>query len=626
MNVYVGGRKLRLDPTSSVGKGGEADIFDIGGDIGGRKALKLFKTPDHPDLAGDVQQQEAARRRLAEHQEKLRRFPGGLPHRVVRPEELVTTKDASRVLGYTMRFLPGAEVLSRYGERSFRQTGIGGDDVVSLFRALHGTVAGLHRACVVIGDFNDLNVLVLGTEAYVIDADSFQFGPFPCRVFTERFVDPLLCNPVEARPILVQPHNRGSDWYAFAVMLMRSLLFVDPYGGVFKPGPTSVRVAPAARPLHRITVFHPEVRYPKPALPWDVLPDDLLQFFHCVFEKDRRGEFPLRLLEDVRWTRCTLCGAGHARRVCPFCSAAPAAAVREATLVRGEVKSTRVMRTRGLVVWAGVDSGGLRLLVHEDGAIKREDGTTVLAGDPHPRMRFRVGGRRTLVGRDGALVALAAGQPPERRRVDVRGTQPLFDANEHHVYWIEGSGLLRDGRLGPERIGDVLPGQTLFWVGPEFGFGFYRAGDLHVSFVFDAFGKGINDGVRVPPLRGQLEDATCVFGQDRGWFLTATRDGGRTINRCVVVRRDGTVEAAAEAEAGDGSWLAQIDGKCAAGAFLLAATDDGIVRVEVDGGRIVKTREFPDTETFVDAGCRLLPGRDGLYVVDRQEVRLLRIG
>jgi hypothetical protein len=622
VNVYVAGRKLRLDPASSIGKGGEADVFDVGGG----RALKLFKAPDHPDLAGDPGQQEAARQRIAEHQEKLRRFPSGLPDRIVRPEKLVTTKDGGLVLGYTMRLLTGAEVLLRYGERSFRQGGVGGDAVVTIFRGLHETVVGLHRCGVVIGDFNDLNVLVLGDECHLIDADSFQFDGFVCRVFTERFVDPLHCDPAAPRPLLVRPHDTGSDWYAYAVMLMRSLLFVDPYGGVFKPGPASVRVSPAARPLHRITVFHPEVRYPKPALHWDVLPDDLLQLFHCVFEKDRRGVFPLRLLDDVRWTRCTICGNEHARRVCPFCSAAAPAAVREVTMVRGDVRATRLFRTRGHILWAGVDSAGLRLIVHEDGAVKREDGATVLTGDPQPRMRFGVCGRRTLVARDGTLVTLAAGQAPESRGVDTLGSLPLFATSERHVYWVEGGRLLREGRLGPERIGDVLPGQTLFWVGPEFGFGFYRAGDLHVSFVFEAEGRGLNDGVRVPPLRGQLVDAACVFGKNRCWLLTTTRDAGRTLNRCVAVRRDGTIDAAAEAEAADGSWLSEIHGTCAAGGFLLAATDDGIVRVEVEGGRIVKTREFPDTEPFVDAGCRLLAGKDGLYVVDRQEVRLLRLG
>jgi H/ACA ribonucleoprotein complex subunit 3 len=191
---------------------------------------------------------------------------------------------------------------------------------------------------------------------------------------------------------------------------------------------------------------------------------------------------------------------------------------------------------------------------------------------------------------------------------------------------VEAGRLLREGRLGPERVGDVLPGQTRFWVGPEFGFGFYRAGDLHVSFVFESSGRGLNDGVRLPPLRGQLLDADCSLSAERAWFFTATQDGARAVHRCAVVGRDGSVLAMAEAEPGDGSWLAGIHGHVAAGGFLLAAGDGGIARVEPQGGRLVVTRVFPDTEPFVDAGCRLLAGADGLLVVDRQEVRRLRIG
>jgi hypothetical protein len=222
-------------------------------------------------------------------------------------------------------------------------------------------------------------------------------------------------------------------------------------------------------------------------------------------------------------------------------------------------------------------------------------------------------------------VTLVPGAAPARTTVDDHDGRPVFDANQHHGYWVEGGRLMREGRLGPERIGDVLARQTSFWVGPDFGLGFYRAGDLELAFVFDARGRGLNDGVRLPPLRGQIEDATCVFGHDRAWLLTSARYAGRTLNRCAVVRPDGGLEGFAEAESGDGSWLAQIRGRCAAGPFLLAATDDGILRVEAEGGRLVKTREFPDTEPFVDAGCTLLPARDGLYVVDRQEIRLLRL-
>jgi hypothetical protein len=59
--------------------------------------------------------------------------------------------------------------------------------------------------------------------------------------------------------------------------------------------------------------------------------------------------------------------------------------------------------------------------------------------------------------------------------------------------------------------------------------------------------------------------------------------------------------------------------------MLLAPTDAGIVRIEVRDGALQKTREFPDTEPFVDAASQLLVGKDGVYVVGRSEITALRI-
>ncbi|BDM80062.1 hypothetical protein [Acaryochloris marina] len=242
---------------------------------------------------------------MALHQQKLRQFPQSLPERVISPQALVMNQNGQRILGYTMPLLTHAEVLLRYCDlrrrvkdhcrrqvgrpsRKFQQAA-DTQAVVDLFLDLHETVSKLHFADVVIGDFNDLNILVQGTQAFVIDADSFQFGSFPCSVFTARFVDPLLCDPQGTQPILCRPYCWESDWYAFTVMLMQALLFVNPYGGVYKPSDPAQRLPQAARPLHRVTVFHPQVRYPKPALPCDRLPKPLLDHFRQVFEQDWRG-------------------------------------------------------------------------------------------------------------------------------------------------------------------------------------------------------------------------------------------------------------------------------------------------------------------------------------------------
>jgi H/ACA ribonucleoprotein complex subunit 3 len=637
MRVFVRGRPITVKPDQAIGKGGEADVYDIGGGL----ALKLFKTPSHPDLAYSPEQQQAAAARLAEHQKKLREFPGGLPERVVAPLDLATDRPGGAVVGYTMRLLQNAEVLLRYGEPSFRQQGVRSETVVAIFRDLHGTLSGLHRLRIVVGDFNDLNVLVAGVHAYLIDADSFQFGPYLARVFTERFVDPLLCEPAMERALLCRPHNGDSDWYAFNVMLFRSLLLVDPYGGVYKPADLSRKVPHAARPLRRITVFDPEVVYPKPAKRYDILPDALLQHFHLVLKKDQRCAFPLALLEDLSWSVCPACGTEHARPACPLCAHVIPVQVREVVQVRGQVKVTEVLRTHGLIVHAAVAGGALRWLVHEDGAFKREDGRVVFAGQRDPGLRFALAPRVTWVGLGAKLIGIEAGvaTPPgpplhkggegaamRTENVDLCGGRPQFAYGANALYWLRDGSLWRDGAWGPEAVGETLTRQTTFWMGARFGFGFYRAGQLAVAFVFQAGKRGIADSVPLPPLPGQLVGAACAFAEERCWVFLTTQDAGQCWVQVLVVRADGTVEASERLRADEAEWLAGVNGACATGRMLWAPTDDGLVRVEVEAGRIAKTRTFPDTEPFMDASCRLLLAPDGLYVVREKTIARLVVG
>src|SRR5512142_2630796 len=153
MDVYLGRTRVRLDPAQALGKGGEADVFRLSDG----RALKVFKPPEHPDYQGFPAEQRAAEERIREHQHKLRAFPTGLPARVVAPEELATDRSRQQVVGYAMRLVAGAEPLVRYADPVFRRSGIASQAVAAVFRDMHATVAGLHGAGVVIGDFNDLN-------------------------------------------------------------------------------------------------------------------------------------------------------------------------------------------------------------------------------------------------------------------------------------------------------------------------------------------------------------------------------------------------------------------------------------------------------------------------------------
>jgi hypothetical protein len=645
MNVYLESRRIALDPAAAIGQGGEAEVFDIGG-----QALKVFKGPQHPDFHGSPHEQDAAGRRLALHQSKLPGFPAGLPERVIAPAALATDrKRGGRIVGYAMRLVAGAELLARYAEPQLRRQTASGNHAVAVLRDLHATVTALHRAGVIIGDFNDSNVLVSGQRAYLIDADSFQFGGFPCTVFTERFVDPLLCDPAAAAPVLCRPYSDDSDWYAFHVLAMRTLLGVGPYGGVHRPSDPARRVPQAARPLRRLTVFDQSVVYPRPALPYDVLPDPLLARLQDVFCRDRRGPMPPALLDQLRFTRCLGCGAEHARDVCPRCRpgmARPAAA-RPAGDAHGRLRVDEVAVVAGAIacvgfagtalVFLGLDAGQLR--DHTGAVLHPAPGRTiacwaggaVVAGAGHARIiapASAPGGARgratsALSGMgDDIATDTCAGEPA--LCVSPDGRHMAWASNGRLLCWRGGSA---PAALGPTDLGAVLRGQTRLWLGDALGFGFYRAGALAVGFLFDPERRGLNDRVELPAMRGRIEHVACALGSDRVWLFWREHRLGKEIARCAVIAASGALLATAETDSNgadsDGAWLLAGAGATALGPYLFAPTDGGVVRVEAHGNTLRASRSFPATEPFVSAGDRLMAGAGGLYVIKHD--RILRL-
>ena len=610
---------VTLRPSDVAASGGEADIYRVKG-----AAYKVFKSPAHPEVKGQPTLEAEARARIAEHQRKLPlliALAPKLPHNVAIPAELLRDK-SGQIVGYRMNFIENAEVLYRYGERSFRDQGVSDDLVRDVFVDLHPTVLGAHRAGLVFGDFNDLNVLVRGREAFVIDTDSAQFGPYVSRMFTTKFVDPLVCDPKGTSPMMIAPHRPETDWYAYLIMLMQSLLFVGPYGGVYRPTDPKRNMPHDARPLKRITVFDPEVRYPKPARPYSILPDDLLDYFKRVFEKDTRGVPPLSLVENLRFTTCNKCGLVHARGVCPVCVGITPPMIKER--VRGNLVATKVFETTGRILFAAMQHGVLRYLYHENGMYRRESGTVVRA-PLDPNIRFRIHGDNTLMARASTCLVFERGREEASYSfpVDAYGQLPLIDANEKGYFFAEGGGLYRSNDLGQEyrdKIGDVLQSQTLFWVGDELGFGFYRAAELSNFFVFRPTSHGLDDSVNLPGIRGQLVDSTVCFGGKHVWFFTTTQEGGKAVNRCYLLNERGELLSEAQGAPGDGTWLGHIRGACAVSDLLLVPTDDGVVRVRPSGTALVVDKEYPDTAEYVDSNSHLFVNKDGLHVARGQTI------
>ena len=533
-SVWIDGARHELSPATLVGEGGEAEIHDLGDG----RVVKWWKPADHPDFAGLPDAQAAATQRLAERPAKLRALPGRLPAAVVAPSGFaLATKRSTQVVGYVMPRVAG-EPLCSYGEPRWRRDHpVDGEDIVALLLALHDAVAALHRAGVVVGDFNDLNVLVEGRRVHLIDVDSYQFAGFTCPMFSERFVDPRHC---DGQLVPVRPHDVDSDWFAFAAMALRTLLGVGPWGGVAK------QCTAAARALRRISVLADGIVYPRAARSPAILPNELVATFRAIFEADERGVFPRGQLERLRLRACAKCGEQHARARCPTCQIAP-----PPLAVRGNLHVTSIAR---------------------------------------------------------AQVALA--------------TSPIGRTPMRGV-WLDGAALVRQTRLGPERIGAVLRGLTRAWVGERMGVGFYRAGGYSVGFVFDPARGPLDDRVALPPLRGTLVDATAVVGDERAWLAVTCADRGKLVTTCIVVGRDAHVLAVDTIA--DAPWIAGLAGACATGALLFVPTDDGIVRVELAQGSPVVTRVFAETAGLVSACDRLALHPSGIDVVRQADAIRLHL-
>jgi hypothetical protein len=311
--VWIDGARVTLTPQALVGQGGEAEIYDLGDG----RVVKWWKPPDHRDFAGLPDAKAAAAHRLVERPAKLRALPGNLPAAVVAPCGFALAgKRSSDVVGYLMPKVAGT-ALHSYGEPRWRRDHPA-VEVVAPLLALHDALAALHRAGIVVGDCNDLNVLVDGSRVYLIDVDSYQLPGFPCAMFSERFVDPRLC---DTQLVPVRPHDVDSDWFAYAAMALRSLVWVGPWGGVHAPADPAKRCPPPARALRRTSVLGADIVYPRAARPVATLPDELVAALRAIFEDDRRGTFPRALVERLRFVTCAACGDEHARVRCPACLA-----------------------------------------------------------------------------------------------------------------------------------------------------------------------------------------------------------------------------------------------------------------------------------------------------------------
>lgn len=504
--IYIQNQKYQLNAADLIQSGGEGMVFGLG-----NTAVKLYHQP------------------TPAYQNKLGHWftqRWQLPPDVLAPCAPVHDKNGA-IIGLQMARLPAAQPFKRLSQPSFwQQHALATRQIMPLLQRLHQTLGRLHQLQIVVGDLNETNIFFTlpganGSRAFWIDVDSYQFGPFPCPVAMPAFLDPTLYHITNfgKRPYFTPL----TDWYAFTVLLVKSLLQVHPYGGVHRQHKTV-----QARAAAQVSLFNSSVTLPPRARPPETLSDDLLHHLHSMFERGERQPFPAHLLHQYAQNlrtcpHCNLDFPGN-RSGCPAC--------RHPTPVPGRSPTSTGLRTLlrvdGFIEAVFVQPNGRLLIITRQeeqahlvragiGGLLNE--AALFSGAPG----YRFGAFTRPDGHDFLVV-----NPPHRPQLlllDIHTTAPkqitlletalfretaVFATTPHYLYRISGGWIMRGsvqrGSYMEEPIGTAHQAQTQLFGDPHGD----RIAGFHRIFARHRFFTIGPDGTERPLLATQPPDAHLI--------------------------------------------------------------------------------------------------------------------
>lgn len=623
MEYEVDGRRVRLNQGNAIGSGGEGTVFKY--NIAGRDvAVKVY---EHPD--------ETKARKLQAFLAKRWNLPAG----VAAPEKLVYDLKG-KVAGFTMPLLPkGFEEVRNLGNRRFRlAAGITTKGVAEIFLRGLEELSRIHDQGLVVGDLNDLNIFFAQKEVFWIDVDSWQFDGFICPVATEQFLDPALYGVDLSQRARF---SEGSDWYAFAALLFKSLLLVHPYGGNYKSARTITQ-----RAQRKLTVFDPGVIYPTIALAPDILSDELAGIFNKYFKEGWRGEFPLSVLRRYAESlcACSTCQTWYpgSNRECPVCMAKTLVIVTKPSADKKGIGVTELFRTQGKIVLTRAFGNKVYVLVYEAGKAvlyvfqdgSRVERTELFSYEPGTRYEFG----------DGILVVNPAGSS-EIFVLDISGNTPtpitktvtdvfspnrkaVFKASAKSIFRVAGStlicGEIVNGKLIERPLRSVIDGQTWFTVDPTspdpFVFGLFQV--LRQQAFWMIKNMSIFEP-KIPELeKGEvLVDIGVKFSAQGVYVLRQTQKAGVDFLRKELVDAQGRVIFSLKVKREEAAF-SEVHGQAYAMGIVLHPSDDGVVQEEVESGKL---KTFAKTKGLVSQKDTLSRVPGGLLVVKDDRVLVLTV-
>lgn len=615
-------KPLNLAPEQLLQIGGEGAVY-----AHGAKAIKVYHTPDRwrADKLRYLVQQPVAQ---------------SFPPNVLSPQTLLLN-GAGAVVGFAMARLPPAALPVRnLAQPVFcRQHAIGIGAAARLLTKMWDTLDTLHRRGIVVGDLNEGNIWfdrVALTAAsgpagtHWIDVDSYQVGNFPCPVALLPFLDPDLYH---VRDFRSRRHfSPETDWYAFAVLLVRALLHVHPYGGTHHQLKSLTARAQAG-----ISVFDDAVTYPQSARPPQVLPDPLLRYLRRIFEAGERGAFPRPLLVDLATSarHCPVCGLSYSasRPRCPRCRPRVEPVIRRRNPAW---RVTRLLDGDATLLYVAPQSGAqIAIVRYRQGTY--ELGYLRLGQKPHliplfqgnPGYRFAVWGDLVVVNPPGSakllLVDVGEGLARRGRMLETclfQGSAAFAVAGRFLYRLARGSLLraeIRYGHVVEDMAATVYRDQATVWGAPAYDTvaGFQRSLAGSQFFLGGRSGAPLVFPAQPTPTGRSHGTITVCFSDKAAAFIWQSVSAGQTLTHYLTVTPGGKTIASMSFSATDSphDW---IEGKALVGTTLLHPVDDGILKIDAAGSSTL----LP-AGGLVNATSLLHPWRDGVLVQNERTLALL---
>ena len=628
--ITIKGKQYPIDQSKVLGTGGEAVVVQVG-----NKAVKIYNKVDAARIA------------------KLKDWTGmgfNVPSGICGPLDIAFDSSGHKLVGFVMNLIPkGYEVVQQLARKSYRKSNLQmtGITIADLFINAHKTITKLHKQKIIIGDFNDLNVMFRKAEMVFIDVDSFQFGEHPCMVGTENFLDPRLYN----LNLATKNHfGETHDWYAYFVMLVRSLILCHPYGGIHKDYRSI-----AQRSLAQITMLDQGVKYPKAALHPEVLDDAILELFSKVFKDGERPLFPVNVLDEYKQSlvKCKHCNVWHPadRSNCPQCTTINTQQVRrQVRVVRSPsnrtINSEEILSTPGNFIWWKMYNKGIYAIALEHNkyvlytrksSVDKTNRKEMFSPKGGGATFDMFGGRYLVVNQDpisneilifdteSKLTGIA------KRLVAEYQGERVFACSKDYLIRVQQGQAFRGhvhftlSAFTDTRSFSVMQEQT--WL---------RASqDSETLFVgqrlfnnlrytihsFDKKGSMSQYDAAIP----DLDDKESVIDQNVQFFghyilfILRTEITGRTYARSFILERNGTLIYQSKVESLSSDAYQNIHGKAFAYSsstktgVVLHPTDNGIIQeiIGTGGGQTL----LSETEQFVSESDNLVQHNSGLLIV-----------